>query len=166
MPPRTSRTRKAGRSKGRRAPTIPALKRKAWGLLSRCIRLEAQAKAQAAGQGFVPCYTCEQLHEWNDGLQAGHAIPGRTGSTLLDEEIIRPQCPRCNIWGRGMYHVFTSKLIREKAENEFTGHPYAIEQAFSWWQLKVSESRQVKKWNRAELEEKIASYKARLANLA
>jgi hypothetical protein len=84
-------------------------------------------------------------------MQAGHAIGGRTGMVLLDEDIIRPQCYRCNVALRGNYPVFVTKLVRENG--------------LDWWEHKLSESRQVRKWTRTELEEKIASYKARLKTL-
>ena len=144
MPLKTSRKRKAGLSRGRRAPTLPALKRKAWKLLSLLVR------KSAGPEGTALCYTCGAEHKISE-LQAGHAIPGRTGSTLLDEEIIRPQCQLCNIWKRGQYHIFATKLIQENG--------------MEWWERKLLGTYQVKKWNRAELEEKIASYKARLEAL-
>ena len=134
------------RSKGRKAPTLAGLKRKAWALLSQCVRQEAADNA-----GGVDCYTCDGWSHWKL-IQAGHAIPGRTGAVLLDEEIIRPQCYRCNVALRGNYQVFIAKLIDEHS--------------LDWWNRKVSDSRSVVKWTRSDLEAKIESYKARLAALA
>jgi hypothetical protein len=99
-------------------------------------------------------------------MQAGHAIPGRTGAVLLDEEVIRPQDAKCNIWGRGQYHIFAAKLIREKAESRPMRDGYAdFDSAHLWWEAKLQASRQVRKWQRSELEEKITSYQARLSQL-
>ena len=88
-------------------------------------------------------------------MQAGHAIPGRTGMVLFDEEIIRPQCVRCNIWGRGMLHIFAPKLIQERNHSADGMGP-------EWWERKLLASRQVRKWSRTELEELIQSYRERL----
>ena len=77
-------------------------------------------------------------------MQAGHAIGGRTGSVLFDVDIIRVQCPRCNIFLRGNYVVFVTKLIHEKG--------------MEWWDAKLQASRQVRKWSRSELEELIKRY--------
>jgi hypothetical protein len=88
-------------------------------------------------------------------MHAGHAIPGRSGAVLLDEEIVRPQCPTCNLlppYGRGgEYHIFAAKLIRENG--------------MDWWERKLASAKQINKWTRPELEDKIESYKARLASL-
>lgn len=141
--------------------TLHALKVRAWKLLSECVRREA-----ADANGMVRCYTCDEVSHWKE-IQCGHAIPGRTGATLLDEEILRPQNAKCNIWGRGQYHIFAAKLIREKAE-ELTKRgdslaPFST--AMDWWQFKLQDSRQVRKWDRQALEEKIEGYKARLDSL-
>jgi hypothetical protein len=146
----------------RRPQTLAGLKRKAWKLLSEVIRREAQAKAQQFGNGFIPCYTCGELHEWND-IQAGHAIPGRTGAVLFDEEVIRPQDYRCNVALRGNYQVFVPKLIKEKALSVGQSNNAGI--AMEWWDRKLIESRRVVKWTRADLEAKISDYRARLQAL-
>jgi hypothetical protein len=105
------------------------------------------------------------------GIQAGHAIGGRAGAVLLDEELIRPQDYHCNVGLRGNYPVFVTKLIREKAReigaSSEIGTPPAepIAAAMEWWEGKLAASRQVRKWNRQDLEEKIESYKARLNGL-
>ena len=47
---------------------------------------------------------------WKEA-QAGHGIPGRTNGILFLEEIVRPQCPGCNVFGGGRLEVFVRKLI-------------------------------------------------------
>ena len=139
-----------------RVKTVSALKKIAWKLLSELVRRSA---AKACGNGdLVNCYTCHACMPWNGGItgmNAGHAIPGRSGAVLLDEEIIRPQCNLCNAkppFGRGgEYHLFATRLIRENG--------------MDWWEKKLSTSRQIKKWTRPELEELIESYKGRLTEL-
>jgi hypothetical protein len=145
MPLKASRKPSSRRTKGRKAPTLSALKKRAWKLLSLLIR------RSAGPEGSALCYTCGAEHRISE-LQAGHAIPGRTGVLLLDEEIIRPQCVQCNIWRRGAHHIFATKLIQEHD--------------MQWWELKLLQAHQVKKWTRAELEAKCEEYRVRLAALS
>ena len=149
------------RSKRPKQASLASLKAKAWKLLSECVRHEAAAPGDT-----VNCYTCGAMHHWKE-LQAGHAIGGRTGAVLLDEEIIRPCCERCNIWLRGNYQEFSLRLIREKAKqltiDGATLVPLTC--AVDWWEQKLSSARQVRKWTRSELQDKIDSYKARLERL-
>ena len=147
--------------KRRKAPTVAKLKKKAWKLLSELVRRSNHS------YGLVNCYTCGVRIHWKDS-QAGHAIPGRTGSTLLDEEIIRPQCFACNIPNHGRYEIFTTKLIREKAIDVVRecGNPLrGPAQALAWWEGKLSASRKVVKWDRTSLQAKIEEYRERLARL-
>lgn len=131
-------------------PSVAKLKERAWSLLSQLIR---RREAEKQGGGYLQCYTCGDIHPWNSAMHAGHAIPGRTGAVLLDEEIIRPQCAKCNLkapFGRGgEYHIFAAKLIKENG--------------MEWWDAKLVAAKQVKKWNRIELQEKIAAYRIALA---
>ena len=129
----------------RKPPTLAKLKKIAWKLLSECIRREA-----ADGSGYVQCYTCTWVGHWS-ASQAGHAIGGRTGAVLFEEDIIRPQCYRCNVPLHGNYGVFAARLIAENGEN--------------WYSKKLFDSRQIKKWSRVELLSLIEEYKARLAAL-
>lgn len=131
--------------KARKAPTVAKLKKQAWKLLSELVR-----RNNADGSGWCHCYTCSQSGPWKI-MQAGHAIPGRTGAVLLDEEIIRPQCVQCNIWGRGMHYIFSTKLIQENG--------------MEWWERKLLGVHQIAKWSRSDLQSKIEDYKERLAKL-
>mgnify|MGYP001579720978 CR=1 FL=1 len=142
------------RSGRKKLPTLAALKRKAWNFLSQCIRREA-----ADENGMVTCYTSGTVAHWKE-MQAGHAIGGRTGAVLFDEEIIRPQSYRENVALRGNYPVFTTKLIKEYANEIAEGD---LGEAMRWWEGKLRDSRQVRKWSRSELEALISSYKARLS---
>lgn len=85
---------------------IKARKNAAWGVFAKYIRskhLEA---------GFVSCYTCDKIMYFEDS-QAGHGIGGRNNAVLFMEEVVKPQCERCNKWLKGNYKVFTLKLIKE-----------------------------------------------------
>lgn len=114
-------------------------------MLSEIVRRSAADK-----NGDVFCYTCNKKMHWKES-QAGHGIGGRTGSVLLDRDILRPQCVGCNVFKRGEYPVFVTKLIRENG--------------LDWWEDKLSSSKQVTKWNRAELEVLIESFKHELESL-
>src|SRR3972149_1215727 len=137
---RPASTPKRGRKKGKGLPTLASLKKKAWKVLSRFVRSQA-----ADYRGIAEGYTCgvRAPSQW---LQAGHAIPGRTGSVLFDLEIIRPQCYRCNGAMRGQHHIFAAKLIREHG--------------LEWWEQKERDSHKIVKWSRADLEALIVKYSA------
>ena len=62
--------------------------------------------------GLAECYTCGRWHEIKE-MDAGHGIAGRNNAVLFMEEVVRPQCKGCNIWGHGQYRIFTLKLIKE-----------------------------------------------------
>lgn len=62
--------------------------------------------------GYTTCYTCNKFAHWKD-LQAGHGIAGRNNAVLYMEEVVRPQCVGCNMYGGGKYSIFTEKLIDE-----------------------------------------------------
>lgn len=132
------------KTRKRKAKSLSQLKKQAWCLLSQCIRNEA-----AIG-GYCVCYTCGKPLRIVEA-QAGHAIGGRHNAVLFDEEILRAQCSGCNIFKRGNYQVFITKLIEENG--------------FAWWQAKLAASKLTIKYNRADLEAKIEGYKARLATL-
>jgi hypothetical protein len=130
----------------RKHKSLSALKKQAWDLLSKVIR------GEASKNGWCNCYTCGKLLLLVSDAQAGHAIGGRHNAVLFDEEIIRVQCAACNIFKRGNYQVFITKLIEENG--------------FAWWQRKLIESGMSIKYDRSMLAEKIESYKERLAKLA
>jgi len=166
MSSRPLRSRQNRKTRGRQ-PSLASLKAKAWKLLSQTIRGEAAAVSNDYGR--VECYTCGRSAYPQD-LQAGHAIGGRNGAVLLDEEIIRPQCVRCNIMLRGNYGEFITRLVRERAAHlprnpgNLT-YTEVLAEAMDWWDGKLSTSRQIRKWSRSELEEKILGYRERLAKL-
>jgi len=126
-------------------PTAKSLRRKAWALLSECIRREA-----ADSEGLVVCYTCGKVEHWTD-VDAGHAISGRHNGVLFDERIIRPQCRYDNRMRSGYYEVFIPKLMQE--------HLWT----FSDWAAIEAESRGPHKITIGEYQAMIADYRRRLA---
>jgi hypothetical protein len=136
----------AKRKKRKRLATLPALKRKAWKLLSEYVR----RKSASPTNGMAECYTCGTMMHWRN-IDAGHFVPGRSGAVLLVEENVRPQCKICNLWMRGNYHQYTLRMIDEVGR------------------AKVDElmalRHQTKKWSRAELDDFIDEYKMKIADL-
>jgi len=124
--------------------TIPKLKKKAWGLLSKIIRLSY------AKNGYVNCYTCNKLMHWKEA-QAGHGLSGRGGSILFDTEIIRPQCMQCNVFKNGNFDIFHAKLIKENG--------------LEWFNEKVEQKHKTRQFTRQELEVMIDDYKSKLKEL-
>ena len=124
-----------------RVKSIRSLRKTAWQLLSKIVR------SKYSENGYGRCYTCTSVHPVSE-LQAGHAIGGRHNAVLFDEEILRSQCVRCNVFMRGNYPVFSARLVRE----------HGIE----WWESKLKYSQEIKIYKRSDLEELIESYQRRL----
>lgn len=94
-------------------PTKTKIKQKAWSAFSKYIRLKYADK-----NGMVECYTCGKVIEWKQS-QAGHGLGGRKNGILFMEELVRTQCPGCNLWGGGKYSIFTQKLIEEYGPDKY-----------------------------------------------
>lgn len=88
--------------------------------------------------------------DWRE-LQCGHGIGGRHNAVLFDEEICRPQTVAENVFKRGNYPVFVTKLIQENG--------------LDWWEKKLAASREVVKYTRSDLEALIETYKTKLKEL-
>lgn len=129
--------------KKKRLKSLRTLKAKAWKLFSEYIRTR-----DADEGGTERCYTCGALAHWKE-LQCGHAIGGRHSAVLFDPDICRPQCVRCNVFLRGNYPIFTTKLIKENG--------------ISWFEDKIQGARQIVKYTRSDIEGMIENYKAKLA---
>lgn len=91
-------------------------KKRAWKAFSIYVRTKYSNGARA------DCYTCGRNMEIKN-LQCGHAIAGRGGAVLFDEEICRPQCTICNIFKYGNYQEFMTRLIKENG--------------IEWWEAKM-----------------------------
>lgn len=125
--------------------SLKSLKARAWKLFSEWVR-----RKDADQGGTERCYTCEAPFFWKE-LHCGHAIGGRHNAVLLDPEICRPQCVRCNIFKRGEYPIFTTKLIKENG--------------MAWWEKKLKASRLTVKYTRGDFETIIEDYKQKLSEL-
>ena len=122
--------------------SLSSLKKKAWTLFSQYIRKKAMDP-----DSHCICYTCGDYSRWLE-MQAGHAIPGRHNAVLFDEEIVKVQCVACNIFKRGNYPIFTTKLIKAHG--------------MEWWENKLANSRKTVKYTRFDIQEIIDKYTERL----
>lgn len=82
-------------------------KKKVWKVFSLWLRTK-----YSNDSGMVRCYTCDKMKNWKE-MQAGHALGGRRNSILFCERAVRPQCVGCNIFLRGNYAEFHSRLQKE-----------------------------------------------------
>lgn len=126
--------------------TIGQLKKIAWAAMSLYVR-----RLYADRNGYCVCYTCNKPMHWKQEAQAGHAIDGRTNSVLFDLEILRPQCPGCNLFKNGNHKIFTTKLIKENG--------------MEWWENKLTKSTDVVKYSRDDLESIKEFYAAKFSEL-
>lgn len=124
--------------------SVRALKKKAWELLSRAIRLEARDQ-----DGVVVCITCQVKLPWNRGIQAGHFIDGRYNAILFDERGIYPQCMGCNVMLNGRkeeYFVFMEsrqgrEVIDELRRLRNTERKYSVDELnglIAGYQLRIA----------------------------
>ena len=100
---------------------LSAVKRDAWGWLSKCIRL-----SESACTGYGSCVTCGHGAHWSE-LQAGHFVARAQGNlATFDVRNIHSQCFRCNMnlggngaeyypWMVGKYGKSVVEEIRQLA---------------------------------------------------
>ena len=65
-------------------------KERAWSWFSKYRRL-----LFATVDGYCMCVTCGVVKHWKE-LQAGHYVDGRNNTVLFMEELVYPQCFKCN----------------------------------------------------------------------
>jgi len=129
----------------RKPPTVSKLKKKAWSLFSKYLRMK-----YADADGYCACYTCGTVKHYKE-LQAGHLLTGRGNAILFEWNCVRPQCYVCNIIRNGNHEEYVPKFMAECGEEEF----YRLKR------LKKT----VVKFSISELEDKIAELKAKIKGL-
>ena len=122
--------------------SVTSLKKKAWSLLSKAIRMEAADKI-----GIVKCVTCNCKKPWKQ-MQAGHLIGGRTNGVLFDERGIFPQCVGCNMFKQGMGPEFTLFVVKHFGQG-------VVDELIQLRRTAV-------KFTRSELEEMLEGYQERI----
>jgi hypothetical protein len=115
-------------------------KTRAWNAFSAYIRGRDKDK------GCITCGSREGV------MQAGHALSGRGGSILFDEEIVFKQCQTCNMFRGGMYSEYASILI----------HKHGIE----WWDKKLQLKTQTHSYSIQDYLDIEAKYKLMLENIS
>jgi len=84
------------------------LKKKAWDLFSKYIRLKYADK-----EGNVQCVTCGVIRHYKDRMQAGHFIDSRNNTVLFDEKLVWPQCVGCNMFKKGNKVNYTLFMMKQ-----------------------------------------------------
>ena len=69
------------------------------------------------------CVTCGRRYHIR-ALQAGHMIPGRSNGVLFSEELVNPQCVRCNEMFHGQPKKYRAAMVAK----------YSNEQVEAWEQ--------------------------------
>lgn len=93
-------------------PSRKTLKAKAWKAFSEYMR-----RSYADHREMCECYTCGKVDHWKK-MQAGHFVGSRCNAVLFNEEVVRVQCPACNIFLHGNYHEYTLKMIDEVGRDQ------------------------------------------------
>ncbi len=88
-----------------RAESGASLKRKT-------VWIDGEVVSLVAGPGQCRCVTCGVTHRWDSGkIHAGHFVPGRRASIVLEERNIHPQCDVCNTHGGGMRIEYLAVML-------------------------------------------------------
>jgi hypothetical protein len=121
--------------------TVTDVKKKCQEVFNEYIRLKYHGQ---------PCYTCGST---TAKMTCGHCYPaGSYGNIRFDEDNCRLQCwYNCNSSKSGNLSVFIPKLQKELGPKK--------------WADLDDRSRKVKKWEKAELREKIKEYRAKVKAL-
>jgi hypothetical protein len=70
---------------------------------------EHQRQAGADEEGNVSCLTCPRRSHWKK-MHLGHYVERGTFEIRWEESNTGPQCPRCNIEGKGMPKEFAKAI--------------------------------------------------------
>jgi hypothetical protein len=129
----------------RNLSTLRGLTKKLDEVFSQYIR-----RFNSTSDGQAVCVTCHAVKPWKE-LQCGHYESRRHLAIRWDERNAHVQCYGCNIGRNGNYPAYSRFMLRKYG----AGILDELERL----------TRQVTKNTRADLEEKIAHYKARLSIL-
>ena len=128
---------------------VKVLKKKAWVLFSRYIRLRDCLKTTGTTTHGV-CITCGKNYPF-ESLQAGHFIAGRSNAVLFDEHGVFAQCYACNVGLHGNVLEYRRKIIEMYGE----GSDEVME----------VESKKTKKFTVQELQDLIEELKIKISHL-
>lgn len=99
-------------------PTRSKLVKKLDVVFSQYVRM-----SNADKRGICTCVTCGKQGHWkNDGIQAGHFMSRKHYSTRWDEDNVKPQCVKCNMYNQGEQYRYslylgqaTSDMLHKKS---------------------------------------------------
>ena len=131
-----------GRATLKRKASLRTLTNKLDGIFSRYIRY-----SHADGRGNCSCFTCDKVAPVAE-MDCGHFVGRQHRATRWEEKNCHPQCRFCNRYCEGRKDVYAVRLVEK----------YGPHILFELQELKNS----VVKLTPADLEEKIALYKAKL----
>lgn len=119
-------------------------KKKAWDSFSKYIRARDAIKTTGSLDNCV-CVSCGRTYPaFGVGcIQAGHLIPGRTNTLLIDEKLVNGQCYHCNIGLKGNYVPYRRKMV------QWYGEEFVIEA-----EDKRNDSNPMKAYQWKEIEDK------------
>lgn len=100
--------------------------------------------------GTVSCVTCGKLMHWKE-CHASHFVKRQHRATRWDERNVHPQCPRENVYMGGSQDLMALYILNEYGAE-------ALDEV-------ITLGHSVVKHTRADLEEMIALYQSRLAEL-
>lgn len=121
--------------------TTTKAKKKAWEAFSKYVRLRDAIKTTGT-LTTLACVTCNKRYPaFGVGCaQAGHFIPGRGNSVLIDEDFVHGQCYNCNVNLKGNWIEYEKAMIKlwgkkkvEEAKNR-KGQT-KIMKAYEWIEL-------------------------------
>lgn len=137
----TTKENKQATKSPRKPLSASKAKKRAWDAFSKFIRLRDALKTTRSKDEVV-CYTCYKTYPaFGMGCaQAGHFIPGRGNSVLLDEIGVNAQCYNCNVNLRGNWVEYEKHLLNEYGAEEverLKGSKNQIQKklAYEWLEL-------------------------------
>jgi hypothetical protein len=111
-------------------------------LLQKLVRMKA-----ADQDGIATCVTCNKRAHWKE-MDGGHYVSRTYSKHKLNEENVHCQCPGCN--------RFSNRSIDDYFHYMVSMYGYEHVKRMT------DTKRDVVKWNRAELEDTIKDFKARI----
>jgi len=132
-------------AKKKKLKAIGKVKEQAATLLQRLVRLKA-----SDDYGYCSCVSCGTTKHFKE-MQGGHYMPRGESSTLLMEENIHPQCFGCNAFGMkyGIAAYQYDQYMIDMYGRAFVKALLMLK-GRTW------------KWVRADLEDQIKDFKARI----
>jgi hypothetical protein len=89
------------------------MKKVAWALFSRYIKLRHSWQGKTSADRYCKCVTCGMVQTVDSAnMHAGHFLDGRTKGILFHEYCVHPQCKKCNIMKHGNKDVYWPYMLK------------------------------------------------------